>query len=60
MILTIATGTGYNVASPGAATGTISNDDIDVSLAVVRPALPKTARPIWSTPSPAPAISARP
>ena len=34
VILTLATGTGYNVASPGAATGTISNDDIDVSLAV--------------------------
>ena len=34
VILTLAAGTGYNVASPGAATGTISNDDIDVSLAV--------------------------
>ena len=32
--LTLATGTGYNVASPSAATGTIANDDTDVTVAV--------------------------
>ena len=33
-ILTVTTGTGYNVASPSVATGTITNDDTDVTLAV--------------------------
>ena len=33
-ILTVTTGAGYNVASPSAATGTITNDDTDVTLAV--------------------------
>jgi YVTN family beta-propeller protein len=34
VILTVASGSGYNVASPGSATGTINNDDTDVSVAV--------------------------
>jgi Domain of unknown function DUF11/HYR domain/Calx-beta domain len=34
VILTVTSGTGYNVASPSAATGTITNDDTDVTLAV--------------------------
>jgi hypothetical protein len=33
-ILTVTTGAGYNVASPSAATGTITEDDTDVSVAV--------------------------
>ncbi len=33
-ILSLTSGTGYNVASPGAATGTILNDDTDVTVAV--------------------------
>ena len=33
-ILTVTSGTGYNVGSPSAATGTITNDDTDVSVAV--------------------------
>ncbi|HWN09270.1 MAG TPA: Calx-beta domain-containing protein [Pyrinomonadaceae bacterium] len=33
-ILTVTSGTGYNVANPSAATGTITNDDTDVTLAV--------------------------
>lgn len=32
--LTVTAGTGYNVASPSSASGTITNDDTDVSLAV--------------------------
>src|SRR5207248_1924215 len=35
VVLTLAAGTGYNVASPSAATGTITNDDTDVSVALV-------------------------
>jgi hypothetical protein len=34
VILTVASGSGYGVASPSAATGTIVNDDTDVSVAV--------------------------
>ena len=34
VILTLATGTGYNVANPNEATGTITNDDAEVTLAV--------------------------
>ena len=34
VILTVAPGTGYNVGTPSAATGTILNDDTDVSIAV--------------------------
>ncbi len=34
VILTLAAGTGYNVSSPSSATGTIANDDADVSVAV--------------------------
>jgi Concanavalin A-like lectin/glucanases superfamily/Calx-beta domain/CARDB len=34
VILTVTSGTGYNVASPSSATGTITNDDTDVSVAV--------------------------
>ena len=34
VILTLTTGTGYNVANPSTATGTITNDDADVSIAV--------------------------
>jgi hypothetical protein len=34
VILTLTSGTGYNVSSPSAATGTITNDDADVSVAV--------------------------
>jgi hypothetical protein len=34
VILTLTTGTGYNVAAPSAATGTILNDDTEVSVAV--------------------------
>jgi protein-L-isoaspartate O-methyltransferase len=33
-ILTVTSGTGYNVASPSSATGTITNDDTDVTVAV--------------------------
>jgi Ca2+-binding RTX toxin-like protein len=33
-ILTLTAGTGYNVANPNTATGTITNDDADVSIAV--------------------------
>src|SRR6185436_10995649 len=33
-ILTVTSGTGYNVATPAAATGTITNDDTDVTLSV--------------------------
>jgi serralysin len=33
-ILTVTSGTGYNVATPAAATGTITNDDADVTLSV--------------------------
>lgn len=34
VILTVTSGAGYNVGSPSSATGTITNDDADVSLAV--------------------------
>jgi Ca2+-binding RTX toxin-like protein len=34
VILTVTAGTGYNVANPSIATGTITNDDADVSIAV--------------------------
>jgi Ca2+-binding RTX toxin-like protein len=34
VILTVATGTGYNVAAPSVATGTITNDDSTVTVAV--------------------------
>ena len=34
VILTLAAGTGYNVANPSTATGTITNDDAEVTLAV--------------------------
>ncbi len=34
VILTLATGTGYNVANPSTATGTINNDDAEVTVAV--------------------------
>jgi Ca2+-binding RTX toxin-like protein len=34
VILTLTAGTGYNVANPSTATGTITNDDADVSIAV--------------------------
>jgi len=34
VILTLAAGTGYNVVAPSAATGTITNDDVQVSVAV--------------------------
>jgi probable HAF family extracellular repeat protein len=34
VILTMTSGTGYNIGSPSAATGTITNDDADVSVAV--------------------------
>jgi hypothetical protein len=34
VILTLAAGTGYNVVAPTSATGTILNDDVDVSVAV--------------------------
>jgi hypothetical protein len=34
VILTLASGDGYNVSSPSSATGTITNDDADVSVAV--------------------------
>ncbi|MGH9967461.1 MAG: Ig-like domain-containing protein [Pyrinomonadaceae bacterium] len=34
VILTLTSGAGYNVASPNSATGTISNDDADVSVTV--------------------------
>ena len=34
VVLTVTSGTGYNVGSPAAATGTIANDDTDVSVAV--------------------------
>src|SRR5262249_16773675 len=33
-VLTVTSGTGYNVAAPSAATGTITNDDANVSVAV--------------------------
>src|SRR5258706_2572769 len=34
VIFTVTSGTGYNVGSPGVATGTITNDDADVSVTV--------------------------
>jgi Ca2+-binding RTX toxin-like protein len=34
VILTLTAGTGYNIGTPGAATGTINNDDTSVSVAV--------------------------
>jgi hypothetical protein len=34
VVLTVTTGTGYSVGSPSGATGTITNDDTDVSVAV--------------------------
>ena len=34
VILTVTSGTGYNVGTPSQATGTITNDDADVSIAV--------------------------
>src|SRR4030095_1128637 len=34
VILTLTTGTGYNVANPSTATGTINNDDAEVTVAV--------------------------
>ena len=34
VILTVTAGTGYNVAAPSVATGTITNDDTEVSVAV--------------------------
>jgi hypothetical protein len=34
VILTMTSGTGYNIGSPSAATGTITNDDADVSVVV--------------------------
>lgn len=34
VVLTVSSGTGYNVGSPASATGTITNDDTDVSVAV--------------------------
>ena len=34
VILTLAAGTGYNVVDPNSATGTITNDDVVVSVAV--------------------------
>jgi hypothetical protein len=34
VILTVTSGTGYNVGTPSSATGTITNDDADVSVAV--------------------------
>src|SRR5204862_1340327 len=34
VILTVTAGTGYNVGAPSVATGTITNDDTDVSIAV--------------------------
>ena len=34
VIVTVAAGTGYDVGTPGSATGTITNDDTDVSVAV--------------------------
>jgi len=33
-VLTVTTGTGYNVGSPAAATGTILNDDTGVTVTV--------------------------
>ena len=50
-ILTVTTGAGYNVATPSAATGTITNDDTDVSVAVSLPRRLKMTRRIWFTPS---------
>ena len=58
-ILTVTTGAGYNVASPSAATGTITNDDTDViGGSFAGSGDLKTARPIWFTPSPARVVSA--
>ena len=34
VVLTVTTGTGYNVANPSTATGTIANDDAEVTVAV--------------------------
>ena len=49
VILTVAAGTGYNVRTPSSATGTITNDDTDVSVAVAPVPRLKTAPRIWST-----------
>ena len=43
-ILTVVAGTGYNVGAPSSATGTITNDDTDVSVAVAPSSTLKTAR----------------
>jgi hypothetical protein len=41
VVLTLTAGTGYNVSSPSSATGTILNDDADVSVAVSPAAVPE-------------------
>jgi hypothetical protein len=45
VILTLTTGTGYNIANPSTATGTITNDDADVSIAVAPSAVEEDGVP---------------
>ena len=56
VILTVAAGTGYNVGAPSVATGTITNDDSSVSVAVAPSTVDEDGAPTSSTPSPAPAV----
>ena len=42
VILTVTAGTGYDVGTPASATGTITNDDTDVTVAVSPRRWPKT------------------
>ena len=51
VILTVAAGTGYNIASPDSATGTIENDDTNVSVAVSPSSVQEAEGRIWFTPS---------
>ena len=45
VILTLTAGTGYNVANPSTATGTITNDDAEVTLAVAPLAVDEDGAP---------------
>jgi hypothetical protein len=47
--LTVTAGTGYTVGAPSSATGTITNDDTEVSVAYLLPRFLRMGRPISST-----------
>ena len=55
VIISVAAGTGYDVGTPGSATGTIINDDTDVSVAVAPSSTLKMVPGTLSTRSRAPA-----